>query len=229
MLMRTFGIIMLCIMAVIGGGIVLWPTYTYRYCVTLDVEVDHAIKTGSSVIEVTRRWDPVPGRPISHYSTSAKGEAVFVDLGSSGNLFLVLTNGKENPEQLGAQTFHFDLTDTNDVSEQRRRADALTEKHAIADLRPDQLPMLVTFANLDDASTARVVRPGEFEQVFGEGVRFHRAWIAMTSDPITRGIESKLPWWNKPLPWLTSLGNGIYVEKPTDPFRINKEMFRKGF
>lgn len=93
--MRTLGIIGLCILAVIGGAIVFWPTYSYRYRITVEVEVDGTLKQGSSVIEVTKRWDPTPGRPISHYSTAAKGEAVFVDLGSARNLFLVLTNGKE--------------------------------------------------------------------------------------------------------------------------------------
>jgi hypothetical protein len=227
--MRILGIIALSIVLLIGGTFVLWPTYAYRYRITLEVEVDGAIKNGSSVLEVTRRWDPVPGRPITHYSTAAMGEAVFVDLGTVGNLFLLLTNeGRNNPEQLGAQTFHFDPTDTNDVSEQRRRVDALTAKRATAELRPDQLPMLVTFANLHDASTARVVRPSEFEQVFGAGVHLHRAWIEMTSDPITSGIESKLPRWEKPLPWLTSLGGGTYIERSGDPFRTNKGMFKRG-
>jgi hypothetical protein len=29
-------------------------------------------------------------------------------------------------------------------------------------------------------------------------VHFKRAWIEMTSDPVTRGIEKKLPWWSGP-------------------------------
>lgn len=107
-------------------------------------------------------------------------------------------------------------------------AGALTGKRATAELRPDQLPMLVTFANLHDPSTARVVQPNEFEQVFGSGVHFHRASIEMTNDPITRGIESNLPWWDRPLPWLTPLGGGMYIVRLGDPFRINKGMFKKG-
>jgi hypothetical protein len=196
--MRTLGIIALCVALLIGGGIVWWqltyPTISYRYRITLEVDVDGAIKTGSSVIEVTSWWDPTPGRPISHYSTAARGEAVYVDLGRAGNLFLLLTNGKNNPEQLGAQTFHFDPTDSIDAIEQRRRADALTAKRATAELRPDQLPMLVSFTDLNDPKTARVVRPNELAQVLGPGVHLRRAWLEMTSEPVIRGIENKLPW-----------------------------------
>jgi hypothetical protein len=213
--MRTLGIILGSIALLIVGVIVWWqityPTFTYRYRITLEVEVDGAIKTGSSVIEVMRRWDPVPGRPISHYSTAASGEAVFVDLGRAGNVFLLLTNEPhKSPEVLGAKLFHFDPTDMIDAAEQRRRADALTAKRATAELPPDQLPMLVTFTDLNDPKSARVVRPGEFEQVFGPDVHFRRAFVEMVpagtwpfsalgwprdwaGEPVTRGIEKKLP------------------------------------
>lgn len=43
----------------------------------------------------------------------------------------------------------------------------------------------------------RVVRPGEFEAVFGPGFRFRRATLEMvpTSVPVTSGaIERRLPW-----------------------------------
>ena len=175
-MMRAFGKIVGVIALLIGGGYVWWqstyPTYVYRYRITLEVEVDGAIKTGSSVIEVTRRWDPVPGRPISHYSTAAKGEAVYVDLGRAGNLFLLLTDeSRKNPQQLGAQAFHFDPIDTPDPIEQRRRAEALTAKRATAELQPNQLPLLVTFADLNDPKTARVVGPGGVRA----GVRYRRA------------------------------------------------------
>jgi hypothetical protein len=204
-------------------------TYRYRYRLAIEVDVDGQVKSGSSVIQVTRRLDPVPGRPWGHYSTAAIGEAVFVDLGPRGNLFVLLTNeGSKSPELLGARTFHFDPTDTTDTAEQQRRAKVLTAERAQAELRPDQLPLLVTFANLDDPATARVVQPDEFAQVFGAGVRLRRAWVEMTSDPVTRGIEKALPWWNKPLPWLKPLEGGVYVDTRSDPFRINKEQFKKG-
>jgi len=66
----------------------------------------------------------------------------------------------------------------------------------VAELRADQLPLLVTFTDLDDPKGARVVPPNNLPRAFGPfgpGVRLMRAWIEMTSDPLTRGIERKLP------------------------------------
>lgn len=57
------------------------------------------------------------------------------------------------------------------------------------------LPTLVTFTDLNDPMSVRVVDPDGFEQAFGPGVRFKRAFIEMTNDQVTRGIEKKLPWW----------------------------------
>jgi hypothetical protein len=195
--MRKLGITLGVVVAGVALLVAIYELgYTYRYYrLAIEVDVDEQVKSGSSVIQVTRRLDPVPGRPWGHYSTAAIGEAVFVDLGPRGNLFVLLTDeGIKSPEVLGARTFHFDPTDTTDTAEQQRRAKALTAERAQAELRPDQLPLLVTFANLDDPATARVVRPDEFAQVFGAGVRLRRAWVEMTSDPVTRGIEKKLPW-----------------------------------
>lgn len=232
--MRTLGIIALCVVLLIGGAVVWaqisYPTYFYRYRITLEVEVDGAIKTGTSVIEVRRRWDPVPGRPISHYSSAVSGEAVFVDIGQAGNLFMLLTDEpNKSPDVLAAKVFHFDATDATDPVEQSRRAHQLMAAHANAKLRAEQLPMLVTFSDLNDANSARIVRPTEFERSFGSAVHLVGAWITMTDEPATKGIEKKLLWWDQPQTWLKPIGNGVYADtRPTGALRINKEQFKKG-
>lgn len=170
-------------------------TYDYRYRLSLEVEVDGQIKSGSSVIQVTRQFDPVPGMAWPHYSTTAIGQAVFVDLGPRGNLFVLLTNeGDKSPEVLAARVFHFDPIDQIDNAEQRRRATKLTAERAHAQLTPERLPILVTFSDLTDPKTARVVQPNEFEATIGPGVRFKAAWIEMTEAPVTTGIYKILPW-----------------------------------
>jgi len=78
-----------------------------------------------------------------------------------------------------------------------------------ANLYPPLVPTLVTFGDLADPKTARVVDPYAFEQEFGAGYVFRRAWIEMVpvgiwplnnlgiyGTPITRGIEKRLAWWN---------------------------------
>jgi hypothetical protein len=61
-------------------------------------------------------------------------------------------------------------------------------------LAGEDIPTLVIFSDLNDPITARIVRPEELPQVFGEGVRFIRAYVEMTTDPVSRTIEAKLRW-----------------------------------
>ena len=63
-----------------------------------------------------------------------------------------------------------------------------------APLTCDLVPTLVTFTDLNNPTTARVVRPDEFPAAFGAGVRLRGARIEMTADPVTSGIEKKLTW-----------------------------------
>ena len=56
------------------------------------------------------------------------------------------------------------------------------------------MPTFVTFADLNDPKTARVVSPKDFEGVFGPGVQLKRVEIEMTRERITRGIDRRIPW-----------------------------------
>jgi hypothetical protein len=39
----------------------------------------------------------------------------------------------------------------------------------------------------------RVIRPEQLEQVFGPNIRWRGVVIEMTTDPVTRGLETRLP------------------------------------
>jgi hypothetical protein len=196
-IMRTLGIVL----GVIVGGIAVLVavyefgyTHRYRYRLTLDVDVDGQVKTGSGVIQVTHRPDLVPGRPFPHYGAGISGEAVYVDLGQRGNLLALLTGpDKSSPFDLAAKTFNSPqfVGATEDAMRWRER---LARLRAHADLRPDQLPMLVTFKDLNDPKSILQVYPSDLSAAFGPGVTFKRATIEMTRDPVTIGIVARLPW-----------------------------------
>jgi hypothetical protein len=64
---------------------------------------------------------------------------------------------------------------------------------------PDEfVPALITFTDLNDPKTARVVNPAEFEKTFGPGFKFRGATLETTNDSITWSIDKKLPWWSSP-------------------------------
>jgi hypothetical protein len=189
--------IAIAIFAVIIVGFVavyplLYPTYSHRYRLTLEVETPDGLKTASGVIEPQKIAQPrILTNRGSH--SGLKGDAVFLDLGNGNNVTALLTLGPngsnvDGPVSLAIKAFKIPTCNQ-----------AFCQWHAIArtrgqrDLPPELTPTLVTFSDVSDPKTARVVQPGEFQAVFGPGYHFKRAWIEMTSDPVSRGIESKLP------------------------------------
>jgi hypothetical protein len=66
-----------------------FPTYTYRYRMTVEVTVEGQIKSGSGVIQVDVATLP-PITDVPPFHSEVTGEAVFVDLGGSRNLFALL-------------------------------------------------------------------------------------------------------------------------------------------
>lgn len=95
--MRTLGIIALVVVLLIGGGVVwytlAYPTYTYRFCLSIAVDVDGETKTATSVIEVHTVTRPMPVifSPINNY---VHGDAAFLDLGAGRNVTATLSFGE---------------------------------------------------------------------------------------------------------------------------------------
>ena len=196
--MRTFGIIMLCILAVIGGGVawykISYPTYTYRYRLSIAVDVDGQTKTASSVIEVRNVTQPKFGS-AAPYVPHMVGDAVFLDLGVKGHVIATLSFGPDgNVDYAGTLVpTLFNVGGNYPKWETLRGSRELSGKF---------IPTFVTFADLNDPKSARVIEPDSavspdgFAKVFGPGVQFKRAWIEMTTDPVTNGIEQKMPMLN---------------------------------
>jgi hypothetical protein len=173
-----------------------FPTYTHRYRLTVEIDTPEGVRRGSSVIEIKRkdyRWLLlVPGR----YEFSVRGEAVFVDLDGRRNVIALMAHGPrgENVDQMTSLAIEAYGYPKWDEAAWAGRA----KMQGSVELKPPLVPTLVTFSDINDPKSARVVLPGEVEQVLGPGARFKAAWINMTSDPVTQEIERKLPWWNGP-------------------------------
>lgn len=174
--------------------------YVHRFRLTVEIDTPDGPRRGSGVLQSawTRKagWIPQTGGALS----SLRGDAVFVDLGQGRNVIAILgfgpTGGDYGIESLAARAFGRD--------QPLWFVDAPNWTGA-AELKLSDVPTLVTFGNLSDPATARVVQPEAFEQAFGSGFRFRRAtvemvpggiWplnlIGLSGVPITRGIEASL-------------------------------------
>jgi hypothetical protein len=200
--MRTLGIIALCVMLLIGGGFVWWhvkyPTYSYRYRLTLAIEADGKVHTGSSVIEILWEGSPPIG-DVGTYHPRIRGQAVLVDLDKHG----VVTTSLIAPSYAGRKKvdwpegvdaiflvpYAFSMNGGNEILPQLER---LTGRR---DLGPDNMPRLIWFSDLSDPKTARKISPGEISKVIGANAQMVGATVEITSDPIVIDINKKLPWY----------------------------------
>ncbi|KRR02605.1 hypothetical protein [Bradyrhizobium valentinum] len=169
-----------------------YPTYSYRYRMTVNVEVDGQLRSGSSVIEVSVSKQPVFLPGVNPLEYAERGEAAFVDLGNGRNIVALLASGPfaeghAYPAFLVPKHFKMNLFDDHQLA-------SLSELRGKWELEPDNLPTLVTFASSTDPATVKLISVDQIEQTFGPGVRWRGVTIEMTTDAITAAIEARLPW-----------------------------------
>jgi hypothetical protein len=201
-LMRTLGTVALCLAILIGGVVVWWhikyPTYSYRYRLTLAIEVDGKVHTGSSVIEIIWSTGPTLG-DVGPYHPSVRGQAALIDLGERGAIITALVAPSHDergsivwPEGVSALwlvPFAFG---------KGRNNDELPQLHQLSghkDLAAENMPRLIWFANLTDPKTARRLKPSDIPSLFGSSARISAAYVEITRDPIVIDIDKKLPWY----------------------------------
>jgi hypothetical protein len=162
---------------------------SWRYKMTVEVETPEGLRTGSAVREVTVHKG-LKLTPEMTTDVSVRGEAVVVDLGKRGILFMLVDG------DYGANIL-FKFFPGN-------------EKKGKVALTPEQYPNFVRFGDLSDPKTIENIRRPEelnkfktsdprrpvmsFESAFGSGVEIKQVTIEITSDPVTWGIEKYLPW-----------------------------------
>ncbi|MGE0038169.1 MAG: hypothetical protein AB7S93_21320 [Xanthobacteraceae bacterium] len=178
---------------------IAYPTYSYRWRITIEVDTASGTRTGSSVLETTTIQYPAwLTLGANSSNTSVRGEAVFVDLGNGRNLVALLALGphaEDGRAVLFAPRSFFTVQEgnPNDVGWSKELS-TMTGRRPYAGDKP---PTLVTFANPNDPASVREVPFDNPQSVLGPDVRLVRAWIDLTRDPVTKGLEAKLPWIGK--------------------------------
>jgi hypothetical protein len=173
----------------------------HKYRLMVEVETPEGIKSASGVLAVH------PDRGYSRRGqTTTKGDAVFVDLGQGKNLVALLAHidGTLDLDGINYVALRAYKAAGRNVSfnEMNRMTGAVPVTGAL-------IPVLVTFAVSGDPASARAVPPDDLAAALGKGFRLHGitaeavpngVWPldfgGALGEPVTRGIEAKLPWWN---------------------------------
>lgn len=179
---------------------------TYHYKLTLSVNTPEGVKTAFNVVEVTATESTYP---IAGAGSHIKGEALYLDLGPGKRPLIALLTRKSPPNEnpppyLNTYVHKWSEQDptmliwrlngggviTSFVDTTRQVALFTT----LRSIRTEELPDLVTFANVNDPKSMMIVDPDELNATLGQAVSWRSMTIEVTDESLTGGLESKLPW-----------------------------------
>jgi hypothetical protein len=182
---------------------VVFPTYTHRYRLIGEVEINGKTYSGSSVFKVSVR-DQSGTISALPWATHVVGDAVFIDLDERGALLIpnqwVQTKelSGESLMYLAQWAFKKQLPPADKYGFDAKILSALSKVRGVEELQSDELPQFVWLRNVNDQSSAQVIRPSQFSQLIGGGANLKSVKVEMTYDAPTRNsLWKKLPWLSK--------------------------------
>ena len=191
---KVLGLIVLLIIGV-GTAVAMsekYPSGTWRYRVTVEIDTPEGVKSGSSVHELSVAT-PLVNLPDVGNPASIKGEAVVIDLGERGVVFALMSNQSWKNGLYQA----FPTKAPSSTEGIRHYMDTL--KVGMTGEWKTNTPRMVTFTDMDDPKSVRLVYSkfrdqltDNFENLFGQGTRLKLITVEITNDPVTWKIEKYL-------------------------------------
>lgn len=167
---------------------------TYRFLLTVELDTPAGVRRGSSVIEIMARNTAALAPDGKARTWRVTGEAVAIDVPDGRTLFALLKTGAIHQDMAGLSMTALDPAFRNDVVQSAARIVDRAGIVSPAPVRPRDYPILVTFRDPADRRTMDPVEPDQLEAAFGPGVRLLRVTAALTEDPVTTGLDRRLPW-----------------------------------
>lgn len=191
-----FGALVAIVLCLAGCG----RSESFRYKLTLAVNTPDGVKRSSSVNEWVFWEVSMPARGTPH---KVHGEALYLDLGPGARPLVALLTSHLHPEPGGTvwdwpgdnmldRLYHPNWRD-DDFMEVISR---LAKSRGPRRITPEELPNLVTFADINDPKSVIEVDPNNLQGTLGRDITWNEITFEMTDEPITKGIELKLPWIN---------------------------------
>jgi hypothetical protein len=200
---KWFGPVALLAALVIGDQIrINRPGHKYRLAV--EVETPAGVKSASGVMSVH------PDRGYSRSgSTITKGDAVLVDLGGGKNLVALLAQFDD--KGLDLDGMNYVALRAFNAAGRKTTFSAMNRITGTAPVTGALIPVLAAFTDINDPAAMRVVGPDDLEATYGKGFGLRGVTVEAVpngfwpldlggalGEPVTRGIEAKLPWWRRP-------------------------------
>ncbi|MEM7703663.1 MAG: hypothetical protein AAF251_17130 [Pseudomonadota bacterium] len=193
---------------------------TFRYRMTVEVETPEGVRTGSSVREV-EIWERVGDTMIGNkVGGKVRGEAVAVDLPNGKTLYMLLGDAR----WLAHQAIETPPPGPGHHLWGVKRARWMVENKAKGELPRGRYPMTVTSDDPRDPRAFFELDPEDLGANLGPGYSLKRVTIEITNDPLTRGMEKRLP---------EPIGDGFYgrriiIDGEEKVARIGRSQFSLG-
>jgi hypothetical protein len=176
-----------------------FPTYTHRFRLSFQVEVDGKVREGTGVITVSiqdNQWLPFAQ---NRWHWVVRGPSPWVDLGEKGIVVAAMMGFPANykPEPMPAGTLSFLAYFGGRFGEIPVDASSVREirsKTGVRELKNDQLPQFIWIPHVADRASAVAVPPDKLSDMIGNGVRFVGAQAEITKDEPNDSLLKKLPW-----------------------------------
>lgn len=163
--------------------------FVWRQKITVTVETPSGEVSGSAVSEVEVISLPKTLPDAGVVDARLRGEAIAVEVTPGHYLFVLLDGG------LGWAQDAYDKNQVGSVFEENMRFIIAQEGGPPVSLPADDLPMMVTFDDISDPTTVRLVEPDDLTGTFGPGVRLKGLILEITDEAITEGrVERLLAW-----------------------------------
>ena len=193
---------LLLLAALVVGDQIRINRPNHKYRLTVEVETPEGVKSASGVMAVH------PDRSYSRGGkTSTKGDAVFVDLGGGKNLVALLAHVVDKSLEL--DEINYVALRAYKAAGQNVSFNQMSRMTGTVPVTGEVIPVLVSFADPADPATARLVPSDNIQGALGKGIRLRGISAEVVpngvwpldfggplGDPVTRGIEAKLPWLN---------------------------------
>lgn len=177
--------------------------WEWRQRLVLEVETPTGVVSGGSVVAVYTGTGPkwLPGEGAGGMGRTVEGEASFVEIAPGKHLFALLDS--DGAAELALILF-FPNSSLN-TFERAERLETLRETREVSRERYTSLrrrlfepyPKLVTFTDINDPASIRLVNPDDLATAFGPGIKLKRITLEITDDPVTTGgVEPVLGWMN---------------------------------
>ena len=194
--------------------------YKWHQKLTVVVSTPAGDVSGSSVSEVAIQHPQRIENPLANVArvSAMRGEAVVVEVAPGKYLFALIDEAQ--------QLLAFKVFDNDVVNPTEDMSKAMVAPRGPAEVDPKYYPPLVTFDDINDPKSAKLVEPGKLDEVFGAGYSLKSVSLAVTDELVNTGRVFKMAPWSKQL--TGSIGKDMRLPYDHLLNQINDGSFHRG-